>query len=98
MLKFVWLVILAVCAWRLFVGRWPWQRRLPARDAFAKAQARVLLGVREGADRRAILDAHRRVISLVHPDRGGSSEKVHEANAARDMLLADCPTESQEQR
>ncbi|WP_156840783.1 J domain-containing protein [Novosphingobium aquimarinum] len=97
MLKLVWLVILAVCAWRLFFGRWPWQRRLPARRSFAKAQAQVLLGVDDGADRREILDAHRRLITTVHPDRGGSSEKVHEANAARDMLLADLPTESQEQ-
>jgi hypothetical protein len=25
---------------------------------------------------------------MVHPDRGGSNEAVHEANAARDLLLA----------
>jgi hypothetical protein len=24
----------------------------------------------------------------VHPDRGGTSDAVHEANAARDLLLA----------
>ncbi|MFM6831362.1 MAG: molecular chaperone DnaJ, partial [Novosphingobium sp.] len=30
----------------------------------------------------------RRLIAQVHPDRGGSNEAVHEANAARDLLLA----------
>jgi DnaJ family protein C protein 19 len=35
-----------------------------------------------------IADAHRRRIARVHPDRGGSNDQVHEANAARDLLLA----------
>jgi hypothetical protein len=26
---------------------------------------------------------------VVHPDRGGTSDQVHEANAARDLLLAE---------
>jgi len=28
---------------------------------------------------------------MVHPDRGGSNEQVHEANAARDLLFDDMP-------
>ncbi len=28
------------------------------------------------------------MIAQVHPDRGGSNEQVHAANAARDLLLA----------
>ena len=53
----------------------------------AEAQARALLGLSEGASREAILEAHRRRVVQVHPDRGGSNEKVHEANAARDLLI-----------
>jgi len=37
------------------------------------------------------LEAHRRLITMVHPDRGGTNEQVHEANAARDLLLDELP-------
>jgi curved DNA-binding protein CbpA len=50
-----------------------------------------VLGVRRGASAAEITEAHRRVIADVHPDRGGSNEKVHEANAARDLLLTRLP-------
>ena len=56
--------------------------------AQAEAQARALLGLGREARREEIIDAHRRLIAQVHPDRGGSSEAVHRANAARDLLLA----------
>ena len=91
-MKLLWLLALACIAWRLIKGRCPWQAKpLPGpsfADVHASTQARALLGVDEGASRRDILDAHRRVVAQVHPDRGGSNEKVHEANAARDLLLA----------
>ncbi|HKT86458.1 MAG TPA: molecular chaperone DnaJ [Novosphingobium sp.] len=94
-MKLIWLAVLACLVWKMAVGRWPWQPRKREPQAFPRAQARALLGVGEGAGRKEILDAHRRVISTVHPDRGGSNEKVHEANAARDLLLADLPPEAQ---
>lgn len=96
-MKLVWLVVLACLAWRVVTGRWPWQPRRREPKAFPRAQAQALLGVGEGASRTEILEAHRRVMSRVHPDRGGSNEKVHEANAARDLLLAGLPSEPQEQ-
>lgn len=96
-MKLVWLAVLACLAWRLVLGRWPWQPRKRAPRAFPRAEARALLGVEEGAGRKEILEAHRRVISRVHPDRGGSSDKVHEANAARDLLLAELPAEEREE-
>jgi DnaJ homolog subfamily C member 19 len=37
--------------------------------------------------------AHRRLIARIHPDRGGSTEQVHEANAARDLLLRTLPSD-----
>lgn len=86
-MKILWLLVLAVAACRLITGRWPWQLigRRPAPQA---ARARALLGVSANASHAEIVDAHRRLISLVHPDRGGTNEQVHEANAARDLLLA----------
>jgi curved DNA-binding protein CbpA len=58
-------------------------------NAEARAQAQALLGVAPGAPRAEIIEAHRRLIGMVHPDRGGTSDLVHEANAARDLLLAE---------
>lgn len=89
MIKLLWLLALATVAWRLILGRWPWDtfRRLRAHpDA---QRARALLGLAEGASREEIIEAHRRLVAQVHPDRGGTSEQVHEANAARDLLLGE---------
>lgn len=91
MVKLIWLVALGCVAWRMYSGRWPWEKRKVAGPSFEAAQARALLGVDTGADRREIVEAHRRRIAQVHPDRGGSSEQVHEANSARDLLLALLP-------
>ena len=88
-MKLIWLIALAVLAFRLFLGRWPWEPRQVAGRSPAKAQARALLGVPEGASREDIIDAHRRLVAKVHPDRGGTNEQVHEANAARDLLLGE---------
>lgn len=88
MIKFLWLIAIVVFAWRLFVGRWPWESgKIVARQR-AETQARNLLGVRRGAARDEIIEAHRRLITQVHPDRGGTAGQVHEANDARDVLLA----------
>jgi len=97
MIKFVWLLILAAIAVRLLIGKWPWQlfsAHTGRRDALVKA--RKLLNVGADATRQEITDAHRRVLAVVHPDRGGSNASVHEANDARDLLLNNLPTESRD--
>lgn len=92
MLKFVALALLIALAVRAVSGRWPWEylSSKPSR-AQAVSRAQALLAVRRGASRGEILEAHRRLVTTVHPDRGGSNEQVHEANAARDLLLGDLP-------
>jgi hypothetical protein len=77
---------------KLATGRWPWDflRSAPTR-AQAVFRARKLLAVRAEATRADILDAHRKLIAVVHPDRGGTNSQVHEANAARDLLLDELP-------
>jgi len=97
-MKFLWLLVLGIAAWRLFTGRWPWQNgRMLARKR-ALETARNLLGVGPGANRQEIIEAHKRLVTLVHPDRGGRNEDVHEANAARDILLGELPVQSREQQ
>jgi hypothetical protein len=86
--KLLILVALAVLACRVLTGRWPWQLWAISERSQAEARARALLGVARAADRATIIEAHRRLLGRVHPDRGGTVEQVHAANAARDLLLA----------
>lgn len=83
---------LACLACKLLLGKWPWDfLRQASTRSQAVFRARKLLAVRSNATREEILDAHRRLIAVVHPDRGGTNDQVHEANAARDLLLAEIP-------
>lgn len=72
---------------RFLTGQWPWVWWQARDQRKAEARARSLLGVAGDARREDIIDAHRRLITQVHPDRGGSNGAVHEANDARDLLL-----------
>lgn len=51
-------------------------------------EALAVLGLKPGADRQAVLDAHKRLMRLVHPDRGGTDYLAARVNQARDILLA----------
>jgi hypothetical protein len=88
-MKFVWVVALAIVAWRVVAGRWPWQSHQDIRRRDAIARACDLLEISPRASRQEIVEAHRRKLAEVHPDRGGSNEAVHLVNAARDALLAE---------
>jgi hypothetical protein len=84
MAKLVLLLALAAAAWI-----W-WRRHTAPRPAAIRpAEARALLGLGEKASLQDIRDAHRRLISRVHPDAGGSAELATRVNAARDILLAE---------
>ncbi len=83
----------AICiGCKLALGRWPWEFASGKNSRQqAKSRARKLLGVSANASRQEVLDAHRRLIAMVHPDRGGTNAQVHEANAARDLLIENLP-------
>ncbi len=67
-----------------------WLRRwLNGSRTMSAAEARALLGVGEEAGLDEIRDAHRRLISRVHPDTGGSTELATRVNSARDILVAE---------
>ena len=88
MIKLLTIIALASVACKLLAGRWPWEILAgDPRDRNEK-KARNLLGLKADAGYEDVIEAHRRLIQQVHPDRGGTNEAVHEANAARDLLLA----------
>lgn len=88
MVRLLLLLALAALAVRVLTGQWPWHLWIKSERSQAEAQARALLGIGREARRAEVIEAHRRLIARVHPDRGGSNEAVHAANAARDLLIA----------
>ena len=79
-----------VCRWAF--GRWPWDFLKPAPTrSQAVFRARKLLDVSADASHAQIIEAHKRLVRQVHPDRGGTAAQVHEANAARDILIDQLP-------
>lgn len=86
------LAALASLACRMIFGKWPWDYLAPRRTREqALFRARKLLGVSANANARQVREAHRRLSTGRHPDRGGSHASQQELNAARDLLLADLP-------
>jgi DnaJ family protein C protein 19 len=71
----------------ILYGGWMLLRRSPARPVMPETEARAILGVDSTADADAIRAAHRRLVSAVHPDRGGSADLTRRINVARDVLL-----------
>mmetsp|Transcript_5497 Transcript_5497/g.9783 ORF Transcript_5497/g.9783 Transcript_5497/m.9783 type:complete len:132 (+) Transcript_5497:138-533(+) len=53
-----------------------------------RKEALSILGLREGASRDQIRDAHRNLMRLNHPDTGGSALLATKVNEAKDFLLS----------
>ena len=53
----------------------------------SQQQALDVLGLKEGAGKKEIIKAHKRLMQSLHPDRGGSDYLAQQINRARDVLL-----------
>lgn len=56
-------------------------------EKMTKREAALILGVRESATPERIKEAHRRILILNHPDRGGSALIAAKVNEAKDLLM-----------
>lgn len=56
-------------------------------EKMTRREAALILGVRETATVERIKEAHRRVLILNHPDKGGSAFLAAKVNEAKDLLL-----------
>lgn len=55
----------------------------------SRDQALAVLGLKDGADREAVIKAHRSLMQKLHPDRGGNDYLAAQINLAKDVLLGD---------
>jgi len=59
----------------------------PNTGPMSEAQAREILGLNNQARREDVINAHKKLIQKLHPDRGGSNYLATQVNQARDLLL-----------
>jgi DnaJ homolog subfamily C member 19 len=79
MIKIVLALALMALVWFLFLR--------PKRTLPSVAEAHAILGLSDGATIDDVKAAHRRLVSGVHPDKGGSAELTRRINDARDVLV-----------
>jgi hypothetical protein len=73
--------------WRAKVGARTDYHPPPGAGKMTREEACQVLGLAPGASREEIIEAHRRLMQKLHPDRGGSDYLAAMINRAKDMLL-----------
>ena len=58
-----------------------------ASGAMTRQQALAVLGLEANPTRQQVVDAHRRLMTKIHPDKGGSTFLAQQLNEAKRVLL-----------
>jgi hypothetical protein len=69
-------------------------RRELTSPVMSEAEALEVLGLHSDAEAHEINEAHRRLMQIIHPDRGGSQYFAVKANQAKEILLSRVPSRS----
>jgi len=62
--------------------------RPPSEALMSPAQACAVLGIDSNPSKEVVIEAHRKLMQRLHPDKGGSAHLAQQLNEAKRVLLS----------